>query len=38
VRAKDDGTSERGAHASITVDVFPVGKPRTDMSPFEPRD
>jgi hypothetical protein len=30
-----DDTSERGAHASITIDVFLVGKPRTDMSQFE---
>ncbi len=37
MRAKDDGASERGAHANFTIDVFLVGKPRTDMSPFEPR-
>jgi hypothetical protein len=34
---EDDETSESGAHANITIDVFLVGKPRTDMSPFERR-
>ena len=34
---EDDDTSERGAHASITIDVFLVGKPRTDMSQSERR-
>jgi hypothetical protein len=29
-----DGTSERGAHANITIDVFLVGRPRTDTSPL----
>ncbi len=29
-----DGTGERGARASITIDVFRVGKPRTDTSPL----
>jgi hypothetical protein len=32
-----DGASERGAHANITIDVFLLGKPRSDMSQFEPR-
>jgi len=36
-RHDDDGICERGARASITVDVFLIGKPRTDMSPFERR-
>ena len=31
-------TSERGAHANITVDVFLVGKPSSDVGPFERRD
>jgi hypothetical protein len=30
-------TSERGAHANITVDVFLVGKPSSDVGPFERR-
>jgi len=34
---EDDGTCERGADANITVDALLVGRPRTDMSPFEPR-
>jgi hypothetical protein len=34
---EDDDISERGAHANITIDVLLVGKPRTDMSPFERR-
>jgi hypothetical protein len=32
-----DDTSERGVHASITIDVFLVGRPRTDMSQSERR-
>jgi hypothetical protein len=31
---EDDETSESGAHANITIDMFPVGKPPTDMSPL----
>jgi hypothetical protein len=31
-------TSERGARANITVDVFLVGKPSSDVGPFERRD
>ena len=31
-------TSERGAHANITVDVFLVGTPSSDVGPFERRD
>jgi hypothetical protein len=34
---EDDDTSERGAHATITIGAFLVGKPRTDMSPLERR-
>jgi RNA polymerase primary sigma factor len=34
---EDDDTSESGAHANITLDVFLVGEPRTEMSLFEPR-
>jgi hypothetical protein len=34
---EDDGTSERGAHANITIVVSLVGKPRADISPFERR-
>jgi len=33
-RREDDGSGERGARASITIDVFLVGKPRTDTSPL----
>jgi len=36
-RHDDDGTCEGGARESITIDVFLVGKPRTDMSSFERR-
>jgi hypothetical protein len=32
---EDDDKSESGARANITIDVFLVGKPRTDMSPFD---
>ncbi len=34
---EEDDTSERAAQASITIDAFLVGKPRTDMSSFERR-
>jgi hypothetical protein len=34
---EDDDTFERGARANITIDVFLIGKLRTDLSPFEPR-
>jgi len=31
---EDDDNSESGPRANITIDVFLVGKPRTDMSPL----
>jgi hypothetical protein len=31
---EDDDSSESGVHANITIDVFLVGKPRTDVSPL----
>jgi hypothetical protein len=34
---EDDDTSERGAHANITIDVFLTRTRRTDVSLFEPR-
>jgi len=36
-RRGDKDGSERGARASIAVDVFLVWKPRAEMSWFEPR-
>jgi len=31
---EDDDPSESGVHANVTIDVFLVGKLRTDMSSF----